>query len=443
MLKKIEKIYDERIIKYFYILLPVIEMITTYMVINTKTSITAGMIYKTLFLVYTIIYLLFFDKINKKLNYILLGIFTISIIANVVITMESINVSSLVNKAITISKYICFPISLIFLYKYHLNGNRVGLKTLAHSATIYATIMIIARVTGTHIPTYDSNPNWGHTGWFYSGNEISALMSMFYPITIYFCSKYENKLMKYSLVVVTYGLLTIGTKTSFVAIVVTLTSILIFEIIMYFAKKQELSKKMLFTIFMLIVVVLASAPYSPSMTFIADRFEKAKVEAESNVNITKEESNKLVYNTFIFNGREVYIDNQLDEYKKAPIQEKIFGLSDSKKVISEEGQIGIVERDLYDLLFTYGIFGVVVYFIPMLIIIWNFVKKVFSNFKEECNEKNLIMVISIVLTLGISYIAGHVLLAPTVSLFLAVIFSKLNYEIDTIVIPERLNGKKG
>ena len=47
------------------------------------------------------------------------------------------------------------------------------------------------------------------------------------------------------------------------------------------------------------------------------------------------------------------------------------------------------------------------------------------------------MAISVALSLGISYIAGHVLLAPTVALFLSVVMSKLNYEED--VLPAEKN----
>ena len=444
MLKNLQKIYNERVIKWFYILLPIVEVITTYMVINSNTTVTIGMIYKTAFLLYGILYLLFVDKVNKKSNYILLGLFSLSIVLNFIITIDDLSIKALLSKMIAISKYVCFPIALMFLHKYNLNGNKVGLKTLVYSSMLYATVMLIAKITGTELPTYASNPDWGHTGWFYSGNEISALMAMFYPITIYFSSKYRNLLMKYALAVATYGLLTIGTKTSFLAVVITIVSILIFETIMYFIKKERLAIKMIFTSLILLIIVVASSSYSPSMKFIIDRLEKAKsdVYMESGT-----ENNQMVYKTFVFNGREEFIEYQAGQYKKAPIGEKIFGMPDYKRLRAEDGLQGVVERDLYDILFIYGVFGFVVYFTPMLIIIFEFVKKILRNFKNECNEKNFVMGISIVLSLGISYIAGHVLLAPTVALFLSVVFSKLNYEIDSELLEDgesikEINKKK-
>lgn len=421
-MKKIEKLYDEKIVKWFYILLPIIEVITTYMVRNTSFPITIGMVYKTLFLIYCLFYLLFIDKKKKVYNYLLIGVFALSIIINMIVTVDISSIGTIMNKLIDISKYMCFPIVMMFLYKYMLNGNKVSLTTLVYSATIYATIMIIAKLFGTQLPTYTSNPDYGHSGWFYSGNEISALMSMFYPIIIYFTSKYGNKLMIYSLAAVTYGLLAIGTKTSFVAITITIISIIIFELVMYLIKKTKLSKRMLFISFLLGVVVLASSPYSPSLNFMIERFENAK----NNVDMNEPDSDKVMLQTFVFNGREKNVADQSEQFKNAPLKEKIFGLSDSNKVLDENGKSDVIERDFYDILFTYGYFGIIVYFAPMIIIVSIFMKRLFSDFKKECNEKNFVMGVSIMLSLGISYIAGHVLLAPTVAIFLSVLFAKLN-----------------
>ncbi|MDD2627568.1 MAG: O-antigen ligase family protein [Clostridia bacterium] len=418
MQKVLNKIYDEKIIKWFYILLPIVEVFTTYMVMNTKIPITIGMIYKTFFLLYCIVYLLFVDKKHKKYNYLLIGIFGISIVMNIIISINTLSFNILINKVIDISKYVCFPITMMFLYKYMLNGNKISLKTLVYSATIYATVMVIAKAFGTEISTYGSTSEYGHSGWYYSGNEISALFAMFFPIVIYFASKYGNALMIFSLVTLTYGLLAIGTKTSFVAIIITLISIIIFEMIMFFVKKTKLSKRMLFVTFLTTVVILASSPYSPSLKFISQRFETAKTTAEVN-DIDPVER-------FIFNGREQYVSSQKESMKEATLKEKIFGLNDYRKAINEGGKPEVTERDVYDILFIYGAFGLIVYFLPMAIIVIIFLKSLFTNFSKECNEKKYVMGISILLSLGISYIAGHVLLAPTVAIFLSMIFAKLN-----------------
>lgn len=434
MLKKIEKIYDEKVINWFYILLPLVEVMTTYMVLHCNTSITVGVVYKTLYLGYCIGYLLFFDKEKRALTLSVLGLFLVSTVINFFVTIDNYSLSTIVNKLSDISKYLIFPISMLFLYKYTVNGNKLHLKILVYSASIYASIMIIAKLTGTEVPTYRGTSEYGHSGWFYSGNEVSALMGIFYPIVIYYAGKYKSKLMIYSLLSLTYGLMAIGTKTSFVVICLTIISMIIFEIVMYIKRRDELSKNMLFTLFILLVVLAASSPYSPSLKFITERFEHAKAQTEAqqaeNIEVTITEN-------FVFNGRTEYLKRQIETYSKLGFMEKTFGMNESSKLVYDDGTRCIVERDMYDILFQYGIFGMIVYFIPVIFILVKFAIKVFSNFKVECNEKNFIMAISVALSLGISYIAGHVLLAPTVALFLSVVMSKLNYEED--ILPAEKN----
>lgn len=438
MLEKIEKIYDEKVINWFYIILPLVEVMTTYMVVHTSISITIGVVYKTLYLVYCTGYLVFFDKEKRGLTLSVLSLFLISVVINFFVTIDNYSISSIVNKVSDIAKYLTFPLSMLFLYKYTVNGNKLHLKILVYSASIYASVMMVAKLTGTELPTYSGNSEFGHSGWFYSGNEISALMGIFYPIVIYYAGKYKTKLMSYSLLTLTYGLLAIGTKTSFVAICITIVCMFIFEIAMYIKRKDELSKNMLFTIFMLLVVLSASSPYSPSLKFIKERYETAKIQTEiqQNEQLGDSTATATIAENFVFNGRTQYLKKQMEVYSKIGILEKTFGMNESNKLVYEDGTRCIVERDMYDILFQYGIFGIIVYFIPIIYILIKFAIKVFKDFKNECNEKNYIMALSVALALGISYIAGHVLLAPTVALFLSVVVSKLNYEEDVLLIKE-------
>ena len=52
MKDKLQKIYSSKVVQAIFIILPFIEIITSYMVLNTDFPITLGVIYKTLFLLY-------------------------------------------------------------------------------------------------------------------------------------------------------------------------------------------------------------------------------------------------------------------------------------------------------------------------------------------------------------------------------------------------------
>lgn len=440
MLKKLEKIYDEKIIKWFYILLPIIEVITSYMVIHMNTSITIGLVYKTLFLIYALVYLIFVNKDKRKSTYGIIALVGLSVLVNFFTTIESFTISNIIVKISELCKYITFPIVMLFFYKYIKNGNKIHLRTLVYSATVYSVVMIIAQLTGTEYPTYSGTSEFGHSGWYYSGNEISALLAMFYPIIIYFASKYRNGGMIFALSTTTYGLLALGTKASFVALAITIITIFMFEIFMIIKTRSKLSKNMLFTVFILLIVLIASAPYSPSLKYVTERINIAK---SSVITVEGEEvTTNKVLESFVYNGRQLDVEEQSIKYKNSSLVEKIFGLKDVNRIRSEEGIFNVIERDLHDIFFIYGIFGVIVYFLPILLIAIGFVKRLFSKFKTECNEKNFVMGISIVICLGISFIAGHVLLAPTVVMFLCVVLSKINMEEDYLHIGDTKSSKK-
>ena len=84
MKEKLQKIYSSKVVQAIFIILPFVEFITSYMVLNVDFPITLGVIYKTLFLIYGLGYLIFVDKENRKCNFILLGLFAVTIIANIV-----------------------------------------------------------------------------------------------------------------------------------------------------------------------------------------------------------------------------------------------------------------------------------------------------------------------------------------------------------------------
>ncbi len=186
MIEKIKKIYEPKFVELFYILLPLVEVITTFAILKWDASVTLGMIYKTAFILYSLVYLVFIDERKRSLNKIFIGAFAIISVINIASTMDTYTFGNIARKLIDMSKYICFPITLFFLYKYILNGNKVRLITLVYSATLYATVIFVAGVTGTALPTYGDYIELGQSGWFYSGNEISVLMAMFYSIVIYF-----------------------------------------------------------------------------------------------------------------------------------------------------------------------------------------------------------------------------------------------------------------
>ena len=300
------------------------------MVLNVDFPITLGVIYKTLFLIYGLGYLIFVDKENRKWNFILLGLFAVTIIANIVFTLSSFSMSALMNKAVSMTKYMCLPVTLFFLYRYLKNGNEFSLKTLVYSAGIYATAILISAITGTALPTYDTAPERGISGWIYSGNELSAMMSLFYPIVIYYAAKYKSLSFMFILAVMTYGLLVIGTKTALIGLIGAILGILIFSIIAYAWKRKKIAKSTLIITLILTVAVAIAMPYSPSYKYIEGKINKIINQSK---NPDGEENNQSSVENLIFNGREKYVYEQKQLAGNASPLELLIGLKDEHRVI--------------------------------------------------------------------------------------------------------------
>ena len=56
MKEKLQKIYSSKVVQAIFIILPFVEFITSYMVLNIDFPITLGVVYKTLFLIYGLVY---------------------------------------------------------------------------------------------------------------------------------------------------------------------------------------------------------------------------------------------------------------------------------------------------------------------------------------------------------------------------------------------------
>lgn len=422
MESKLQRIYNENIVSIFYILLPLIELVTTYMVVRLNVTLTVGAIYKLLFTIYAVIYLLFIDKSQRKLNYFSLAIIFIYCIINILLTSRNLNFSNVLDKLVVMSRFICFPVITIFLYKFIKAGNNVSLKNIVYSSCIYGIFIVLAGITGTGIACYPQGIQYGHSGWYYSGNEISNLLSMFYPIIIYYVAKDRTPLSIISLALVTYGLMSVGTKTSLFALVIVTIILFISSVIVYFVKKNNMSKKIALICIILGVFYVFTIDKTPAYKYMLVRYSNATM-IDDNKNESQTDVDK-----FIFSGRDEDLEKQSAIYKSSSIQEKLLGIKDAKRPLKTTGEFNVIERDFYDILFINGIFGTVIFFIPLVYIIILFIKKLITNFKAYANNYKCAIACSVAIGIGISYIAGHVFLASTVAMFLALICVKLIFK---------------
>ena len=128
-----------------------------------------------------------------------------------------------------------------------------------------------------------------------------------------------------------------------------------------------------------------------------------------------------LFDHFVFSSRLKFLGNTFDSYKDSSTLEKIFGIGYIENYGTDDASTKMIEMDYFDILFRHGIVGFVIYmgvFIFFLCKAFKFTYSIKDNSYKICNYLSLTLIILL------SLITGHVLLAPSVSIFVALILTK-------------------
>ena len=102
--------------------------------------------------------------------------------------------------------------------------------------------MIIAMQTGTDFPSYPHS-KIGSRGWFFAGNDLSALFAIMFPIvvlySIYKTTSFSKIYYWIPTILAMYASIMVGTKVGYGAIVLTLGVALFFSFIEYMINRKR------------------------------------------------------------------------------------------------------------------------------------------------------------------------------------------------------------
>ena len=90
----------------------------------------------------------------------------------------------------------------------------------------------------------------------------------------------------------------------------------------------------------------------------------------------------------------------------------------------------MVEMDFVDLFYRHGILGFLLYLLPVVILFYQIlVKYRIERKKEKMNPKKVAYLFSLGFAILLSLITGHVILSPSVSIYVALILILLYNEL--------------
>lgn len=407
-MKKVDK--GMQIILIIMILInPVMDLMTSVSINFDINILSIGLIIRSLILLWLFIYIIFIKKIykNKMVIFLLSILFIYSILftINIIINKESL----IVRELIQYFKIIYFPILFIIIFFFNkILTFKIEIKHVLISIGIYSILIIIPYLTNTSFLSY-SHSKVGTVGWFYAANEIGNIFAICMPFVIEYIINNENK-FKYKIllfILVLISIFILGTKTPILSLVICLAIYYIF----YFIKSVKEKSKYKNFIFITIVFVsiLLVIPFTPFYKNIETHYQFQKVDSFKEIIM-----NPKKFDHFVFGERMTFLNDTKAIYDNSDLSSKLLGIGYYNQNTALEFKT--IEIDFADTYFRGGpfIFIFIYFLIPIIYIID--IHKITKN-----NKNKLKFVLSFLLIVVISASAGHVLTAPSVTLYVIII----------------------
>ncbi|GAB6424371.1 O-antigen ligase family protein [Bacillus cereus] len=447
--------YFPHFLLLFIVFQPILDLLTSFSIYVLHMSATVGIVVRFAFMLLALGYLLLHHKQQGAKKYILyLCLFGIVLAIGLVNNLMIKSPVSFGEEVKFIMKSV-YPIVLLF-------GYIIALKELKNNefafhkiityflyATLILSISIItAMATGTDFPSYP-NSKIGSRGWFFAGNDLSSIFAIMFPIVVLYSVHKTTSFSKVyywiPTVLAMYASIMIGTKVGYGAIVITLGIALFFLFIEYMMHRKKEGKGFTYLVNTIVAAVVLGGllvltpqtPIAKNMSIHLQIYEyKKSVQDEKDRKegkVVKEEEHKQgeltdsEMKSLIYSDRDKFLKVYKQYYKEAPLSQKLFGMGYAGNYTTK---MKLVEMDFHDLFFAFGIVGFLMYLLPLLYFGIKIFIRLITNFKKLFIVKHMLLASTLVLSLGIGFMSGHVLTAPAVSIFFVVILAYLIVDLE-------------
>ena len=424
----------DKIIYIFFLLLPIVDLCTSLITKFTSASITPGLIVKGIILIFCILYVFVFSKSKyKKKTVIYLCLLLFFGITYFLAKNYTFSVVKFLNEIKYAFKYFYFPVMIcgvLNMVDDYKPSKELVIKILISNAVIYTILMIIPYITSTGFNSYTEY--WlykGESGWFFSANEVGAVLTLLL-ICIYYFINYRKKWYIILVFPLLISIAIIGTKVSFVGLLIMTFFCLIATLI---NKKEAIIPCVIVGLFLFSSLFFSPIfnNYTNLKSNINNNQDNQGISGinqngDSNINNNnsksddvhkqnkgKNESNNLneinefedlISNRFVasklkilLSGRDRFLINNINVYANSNLSDKLFGLGwNDRPEINYTVSKKVIEIDVADIFIHYGIIGFLIYFLPLFYL-------------------------TLMTEMGISIFAGHVLSAPAVSTYLVLL----------------------
>lgn len=420
----------KKILYYLFIFFPILDLITALLTKNFTLTLTPGIVIKGFFMLLITIYIIFSKSKYKRISLIYLSFFLLYGFAYFLVKPELISIKYFINEISYIFKILYFPIIffglLCFYDDNHFDKNEI-VKILKINLTTMCILLLTPILLNSAHKTY-SNELLGYIGWFYAGNEIANIMVILLPLIYYFISK-EKKYQFLIVFPIIYSVLLIGTKVSLIGTIIVVILNLFYSI---FKEKKINTYNVLVNIFILLITMIVSINSFGVYNYKYNLMNVPSVEKDKQI-IIDDQNKQEVYgildqiddfysmNSFnnifksLLSNRDLYLANTLSIYNDDQTNRDIFfgiGFSNTN-TINNINITKLIEIDVLDIYFHYGIFGLLISFSPFILGLYLIIDKSKKPTLRSCYYFSIFLLI-----FSISSLSGHVYTAPAVAIYL-------------------------
>ena len=426
------------------LLMPLIDLLSSLSNRIMPNIISAGTIVKGLIIVACVLYVLLLSKSKyRRISILYFLIIFAYFILYFVFKIDLLSINNFVQESNYLFKFIYFPVVLFGLLNYfdtmEFEKQKLN-KIMIGSFIFYITIIIVPTLLNINFNSYTNINYFGSIGWFYSANEVSTALLLMFPFVYTLLEK--NKILTIIIFLLgLYAISLVGTK-------VTLFGIIIITILIFICAILK-NKKMCLNNFIMLVMCLVTILFMVNnYSAINMKNSLSKDEIKEIEDISKELDAYYQDNNFLKNfkrigekllsSRDIYA---LDTYRifstnYTPGYISLgMGFTNTNRINNVRME-KLIEIDFLDIFFHMGAFAILLIVFPFIFL---FVKLCKCKSKDRVEKFFLFMMV--LMTLGISSTAGHTLIAPAVSLYIAIYFIYL-FDTCTSFDKKKINNQK-
>lgn len=405
-----QKLNREKIFYIWLFLQPIIDLIVSLTIRNSNVNLTIGTILRGLFLVSIVLIAIFNKRIKQRkqvISYFVILVVYFILYMIIRLAENSISLNLIINEVKYLFKYFYYPILLFSMYflqdYFNLDKNKLK-NVLVVNLFIITSSIILAYLTNTAYSSY-GNGNSGIVGWFYSANEIGAILIILYPFTFLIKSNKQLVINTLAMLFTIVSSIYIGTKTTYLGVILSLIFYVMYMIIFRIKDGIKINYKFVYiTLSVILFAVLSFA--SP----VFENIENTAEEYGDNENV--------VVDNVIFSSRLDFLKIDYKLYEESSITSKLFGIGLTGEDKGEYSFEKRSELDFCDVFLRYGILGFLLYMLPIVVLFYKMIKKCFKESLK--NIDSILPLYAIFIGCAISAFAGHVISSPAVSIYLVV-----------------------